>query len=332
MTAAEIKALVADPRLRILQTSSPVESTTWGMLDDKFFSKRPDVELRVYGSGFSACDLSFLPHLRNVRRFAADSLGKAKGVKYLASLENVESLTVGIYSLEDFDFLEYLPSGRLRALSLGPTRSKRPSLRQLARFDQLRTLSIERQQKDIEVISNLRFLEDLTLRSIGIEGLDLLKGLDHLRSLRIQGGGIRELSALDGLITISYFQLWMVKGLSNISVISKMLGLQTLSLQSLRNVRSIPDLSRLTALRGVYLEDMRGLEDIRALTEAPALEQLIHWRAQGMEPSQYLDLLKSKTVKRLSVGFGSLKKNKALEELAAQAGIGEADVSEFFFS
>jgi hypothetical protein len=51
----------------------------------------------------------------------------------------------------------------------------------------------------------------------------------------------------------------------------------------------------------------------------------------GMEPQQYMALLKSKTLKVLSVGFGSLKKNKILEDLANQTGIEPGEVSEFRF-
>ena len=71
----------------------------------------------------------------------------------------------------------------------------------------------------------------------------------------------------------------------------------------------------------MYLERMKGLTDVRALAAAPALEELLHTYAQGMKPEQYFDLLESKTLKRLLVGFGSQRKNKVLEDLAAQAGI-----------
>lgn len=303
LTAAEVEVLVADPQLRILQTSSPVEPATWDMLDEMLFSRRPDIELRVYGFYCSACDLSFLPRLRHVRRFAADCLIEAKGVEYFVCLENIESLSIGIYSLESFDFLEDLPIGRLRTLSLQATKSKRPSLRPLARFDQLRTLYIEGQQKDIEVLSNLCCLEDLTLRSISVDGLDFLRGLNHLWSLDIKLGGIRDLSALNGMGGIKYFELWMVRGLQDVSVISTMLGLQYLFLQSLRNISSVPDLSKLTALRRIHLENMKALQDISALTTAPALEELCHFPAQGMEPCAVRRFVKKQNAQAAVRGF-----------------------------
>ena len=188
LTAAEIDSLVSDPQLDVLQTSSPVESGTWDLLNDRLFAIRHDVALRVYGFYSSDCDLAFLLRLPNVRRFSADCLIKAHGIEHLATLENLESLSVGIYSLETFDFLESLPGSKLQSLSLGATKSKRPTLRHLARFDKLRTLYIEGQQKDIDAISTLSHIEDLTFRSISVDGLDFLESLNHLWSLDIKLG------------------------------------------------------------------------------------------------------------------------------------------------
>jgi hypothetical protein len=232
----EVESLAADPGLKILQTSAPVDAETWDLLNDGLFALRSDVELRVYGFYSTVCDLSFLRRLPNVRRFLADCLMDARGVEHIASLKNLESLSVGIYSLASFDFLEDLPHKNLAELSLGPTKSQ--------------TLT----------------------------------------------------------------------------------GLQSLSLRSLTKIHAIPDLSQLGALRRIYLENMKGLEDIRPLETAPALEELIHGSAMGMEPQHYMRLLKSKTLRALSVGFGNAKKNKILEDLANQAGLKPYQFSEFCFA
>ncbi len=327
LTSAEVKALVADPRVETIQTATPVDTATWELLDFELFSKRPEIELRVYGYYSADWDLSFLPRLRNLRRLSVDSLIAAKGHEHLSSIQDIESLAVGIYGLENFDFLAGLPGDRLRKLSLMATKSRRPSLRHVARFHKLKTLYLEGQRKDIEVIAQLSGLEDLTLRSVSIDGLDFLKPLNYLRCLDIKLGGIRDLSALNGMEGIRYLQLWCVRGLCDLSVISSMCGLENLFLQALRNVYSLPDVSKLTALRSVHLEDMKGIKDISPLALAPALEELIHLQASGMHPSQYVELLKSKTLKRLLVLFGSLKKNKELLDLATMAGIDQAEVN-----
>jgi len=312
LCAEEVDSLARDPQLRVLQTSSAVRAATWDLLNERLFSPRPDVELRVYGSYFSACDLSFLSEMTNVRRFSADCLRQASGIEHVAALINLESLSIGIFDLESFEFLERLPNTTLRELSLSATKSKKPSLAPLARFDQLRRLYLEGQQKDLEVISQLTMLEDLTLRSISVDGLEFLRDLSRLWSLDIKLGGSHNLAALEGMAGIKYLELWQVRGLNDISVVSTLTGLQFLFLQSLPNISTIPDLSRLRALRRVYLENMTGLKDIRSFAAAPAIEEFIHVSARGMEPDQYLELLKKPTLRRILVGFGSRRKNKVL--------------------
>src|SRR5438105_4713171 len=127
LTSAEIEMLVADRDLRVLQTAEPVENETWELLNARFFPLRPDVELRIYGHYNEPCDLSFLKRLTNVRRFAADCLLHTNAADSISQLEDLESLSIGIYDLEGFDFLSDLRANKLKALSLGATFSKKPS-------------------------------------------------------------------------------------------------------------------------------------------------------------------------------------------------------------
>jgi hypothetical protein len=332
LTRHEISSLVDDPHLKILQTCDAVEPATWEMINDLLFAARPDVELRVYGFYSSECDLSFLKQLTNLRHFSADCLMRAKGVEYTAELAALQSLSIGIHSLENFDFLSGLAHSGLRKLSLGATKSKKPRLRALERFSELRKLYLEGQEKEIEVISRLPCLEDLTLRSITVNDLGFLCNLSRLWSLDIKLGGINNLSALSGMGGIKYLELWQIRSLADISVISTMHGLQYLFLQSLPHITTIPDLSKLRGLRRMYLENMKGLKDITALAKAPALEELMHCDAKGMEPKQYADLLTSKCLKRIFVGFGSNRKNQELLDQARAVGIQQFERSQFSFT
>jgi hypothetical protein len=122
LTAREIDELASKPDDRILQCASPVQPRTWELLNRKLFPRRPDIELRVYGFYSSTCDLSFANRLNSVRRFSADCLMKAVGVEHLSALEQLGELSVGIFSLESFDFLLSLPSG-IKSLFLAARRS-----------------------------------------------------------------------------------------------------------------------------------------------------------------------------------------------------------------
>lgn len=133
LTTAEVEQLASDAEIRVLQCATPVEPQTWNLLNESLFARRPDIELRVYGFYSSVCDLSFLRHLGNVRRFSADCLMNAVGIEHLACLENLSELSVGIYNLENFDFLNLIPTG-ITSLSLAATKSKKPRLDLLPRF------------------------------------------------------------------------------------------------------------------------------------------------------------------------------------------------------
>jgi hypothetical protein len=204
---------------------------------------------------------------------------------------------------------------------LTATKSKKPCLNAIRRFSQLRTLFLEGQQKEIEALSELHQLEDLTLRSISTSDINYIRGLDRLWSVDIKLGGITDLSALADMNGVKYLELWQIKGLKDISFISRMRGLQFLFLQSLPNVRQLPDVSQLMSLRRIFLENMSGVKDLSTLSTAPALEEFIQVSARGMKPEDYQPLQKVKTLKQVFVGFGSDKKNAALQELMAQTGV-----------
>jgi len=175
LTFAGVQQLAAEPGLRILQTSSPVDGKTWELINEKLLVSRPEVEIRVYGFFSRVCDLSFLSQLKNLRHFSADCLHKASGIEHLAGLEKLESLSVGIYALENFDFLREIPAG-LRELALATTKSKKPRLDELGRFHSLQRLFLEGQQRGIDVLSSLTTLERLTLRSISTNDLGIESG------------------------------------------------------------------------------------------------------------------------------------------------------------
>ena len=96
----------------------------------------------MYGFYSLVCDLSFLGHVKNGRRFSADCLHRAVGIEHLADLQKLESLSVGIYDLENFDFLKEIAAG-IRELALAATKSKKPRLDHLARIHSLTRLYLE---------------------------------------------------------------------------------------------------------------------------------------------------------------------------------------------
>ena len=321
LSEGEIDSLVASPLLRVLQTDVPAPSATWDLINESLLTSRPDIEIRVFGHNGLTCDLSFLRQIRKVRRLSVDCLNNVVATEAIADLPDLRSLAVGIYNLESFDFLNGLDATNLTDVSLMATASKKPSVKILSRFPRLTRLYLEAQQKDIEVISGLMALEDLTLRSVTAKRLDFLRDLPRLWSLDMKLGGSKDLSALAGKSTLKYLELWQVRGLQDLSPIADVTGLQYLFLQSLPLVTNLPDFSALTHLRRIYLENMKGLRDVAAVDLAPAIEDMIFVSAQNLKPDDFRLLLRKKTLKRMNVYFGSEKKNAALKSAAQAAGL-----------
>lgn len=330
LSSGDMSAMVDDTRIRVLQTSKPVRSKTWIELNSRFFSARPDVQLRVYGFYSSVCDLSFLWTMDKVRDFSADCLRRAQNIEAITRMPSLRRVGVGVFELQEFNFLADL-APEVEAIYLGATRSKKPSLRLLERFGELRELNVEGHRKDIEAISSLRKLEDLTLRSVSVEDFSFLRALSKLWSLDIKLGGSKNLRALADLENIKYLELWQVRGLVELGPISTLTGLQYLFLQSLPRVVRLPELGKLIRLRRLHLDNMKGLRNLEALCGAPSLEELIHFDARNHAPREYECLLKSKTMKALRVAFGSESKNNAFRAMLDAHQKAWHDLSEFEF-
>lgn len=279
-----------DPRCRAVQFSEPLSDAELVEVA-KLLQGYRDVTLRVYGHYQRGCDLELLRHFPFLRRFQVD-----------------------VFDLGDFRGLRHLPDN-LEYLGLGRTRSRTVSLAVLGRFQDLRELYIESHKKDIDVIARLSSLQDLTLRSITLPDLALLKSLNELRSLDIKLGGTRDLGLLPEIGHLRYLEIWMVKGLSDLSPIGGMRDLQYLFLQAIKNVQNIPSLKSLALLRRVHIETMKGITDLSGIAQAPRLEELLVVDMPHLQPEALRPFVDHPTLKRASVGLGSLRKNRDVKEL-----------------
>jgi len=326
----DINKLLKDKDLEVLQTAEAVDEDTLRRLNDSLFSKRPDVQFRVYGFYSSACDLEFLSLMTNVRDLSVDCLHNASGIEAIVSLPRIRRLGIGIWNLEDLGFLNEV-SDEIESISIGTTRSKKPDLAPLARFSKMKRIYLEGQRKNIEVVSQLGNLEKVVLRSITVPDLEFLKPLERLWSLEIKLGGTKNLAALKGMTRLKYLELWQVLGLSDLDVISTLTGLQYLFLQSLTRVGNLPDFRELTSLRRISLETMKRLQDVSTLRHAPALIEYIHIAANNLQPGDYLPLLENENVRKVRIGFGSDKKNNAFKALLSKYGKEWAEFKPFEF-
>ena len=328
VTKNDLEKLATNPKTQSIQFASPLTDKEIELLEIVIFSKRPDISLRVYGHYGETCDLSFIQRIPSLRRISADCLMDAKGIDAVIQLENLEHLGVGIFSLDNFDFLDKI-NPNLTELYLHQTRSKKPKINSIKRFEHLEYLYLEGQQKGIEAISNLKSLKKVVLRSISTSNIDYLKDLDHLWSVDIKLGGIKDFSGLTSLKSIKYLELWQVRDLADLSFISKLETLQNLFIQSLKQLTKLPDFSNNRKLRRIYLENLKGLNDLSTLKNASSLKEFIYLLAENQEPESIIPVLENPSVEKVFCKFGSDKKNNRFDELAKQFNKTEYEHSKF---
>lgn len=245
---------------------------------------RPEIGLRVFASP-DITDLEWLRFFPNLRSFQVDAMWDR---------------------LPSLDGLRHLPA-ELDALGIGST--KRPmSLAGLARFGRLRWLAVEGRHRDLEVISGLRTLESLMLRSVPLADLALLTPLDKLKSLDLKLGGTSDLRLLPRVGRLEQLEIWQVRGLSDVAPIGEVRTLQKLFLQSLPQVRRLPAFEELTTLRDVTLHAMKGVTDLTPLATAPALESLSLIAMGHLKPAHLRPLIGHPTLRRGLWNIGSMRK------------------------
>ena len=271
-----------------VQFEEPLDNQDYLVLASEL-ERRPNVRLRVYGHS-SFTDVDFLEHFPNVRKLSID----------LWSLDDLSGFQA-VRALDEFTFLG--------------TQTKSHSLDFLKRFPTLRKLYLEGHKKDIEVIASLSRIEHLTLRSITLPSFDLLTSLPALSGLEIKLGGSKNLDAIQALQALRYLELWLVKGLSDLSVIAEIKTLERLSLQALRNVRSLPSFRKLQDLRAISLETMKGLTDLAPIAEAPALEWLSLLDMPSISVEAVQCLVGHPSLQFFRAGLGSMKRNADAEAL-----------------
>ena len=283
-----------DRRVHTVQFEQPLVERDYRKLAG-WLADQPSITLRAWGY---VPDLEFLRFFPTLLRFATDTF-----------YESPESL----------DGLRHLRPD-LHSLALGST-GHRVSLSPLGHFTALRRLFLQGHTKDIDVLARLTSLRSRTLREITLPDLSVLLPLVELRALDLKLGGTRDLALLPRIGQLQDLELWMVRGLDDLTPLAETTTLRYIHLQALKRVASLPaDLSRLTRLESLWIETMRGLTDLTPLLTAPALRQIALVDMTHLAPEQVGVLAGHPTLRYLTAGLGSDKKNRAVRELVPLAG------------
>jgi hypothetical protein len=293
ISAAQLRPL--DQRCRRVQFCTALTDKDFEKLAN-FLEAYPHVELRVYGDYRRIANLRFLKHFPFIRR-----------------------LSIETFNLSAFDGIEYV-SDELESLTIGQTKSKKHSLQFLTRFSKLRNLEIGSHTKNIDVVSSLKSLENLTLRSITLPDLSLLLPLKSLLSLSIKLGGTNCIDLLPKIGKLRFIKLWMVRGLEDLTPIANVSTVQFLYLHALKNVTTLPSLRKLRKLRRVNLIGMKGLTELSSIANAPNLEELVAFEMSHLAPQGFLPFVGHKRLKHALIDIGNAKKSEEALKLLDLSG------------
>jgi hypothetical protein len=280
-----------DPRCGVVQFSSRLTEDDFIRLS-RFLEPYPNIPLRIYGHYDEEPDLSFLHYFPSLKRFQAD-----------------------LYGLKDLNGLNFLPDD-LKVLGLGQTK-RRLSLKPLARFKKLTDLYLDGHTKDLSVISELRNLVYLSLRSISLPGLAPLIPLQHLRSLSLKLGGTKDLSLLPKLSRLRHLELWRVKGLIDLTSVGNLTQLRSLFLQDLKQVARLPSFIQLSDLHRCHIQNLKGVHDLCPIAAAKNLRELIVLSMRHIPVAGFDCFRNHPTLQAASIGLGSLRRNAEVAELLA---------------
>ncbi len=302
ITAKVLQQIPADTRT--VQFSTQLNEADFRRLAD-FLRQRPEIGLRTFTHW--------------------GALGEERDVDFLVHFPFLKRLEIGIYRLRDLSGIAHVAPS-LEEFTFAQT-SRPWSLSFLADCPRLKTLYLEKQPRDIEVLGQLKQLEDLTLRSITLPDLSLLLPLKKLLSLDIKLGGTRDLRLLPEIGRLRYLELWQILGLADLDVLGEVATLQSLFLQALKQVKHLPSLKNLKRLRRVDLEKMSGIRDLAPLAAAPALEELAICDMKHLSPADFQCFVGHRRLRAATIGLGSVRKDR---EIAALLQLPEAPPSTEF--
>ncbi len=316
----QLERLAEDSRAQRVQMGHPIEDDTWRRIAGIVVARRPDLAVRVYGHYGQVCDLSFLHHLRELRRFSADRLdGEVRTLEALSELPHLESLSIGMRQLDSLDALRHV-APQLFELAIGATKTKRVPLAPLARFASLRSLHVEGITKDIDVIAALSTLHRVSLRSISASVGTLLAPLPELRDLWIGLGDKHALEPLRGHPSLRRIELWPARGLDDIGFLADVPALHELRLEALSRVDALPLMPTASALRHIVLTSMKDFTNVASFARLPHLEAFALWGIHKVAPSDLASLLESATLREVSVQLRSRRDEAQFERMRAAAG------------
>lgn len=234
---AAIEAKIAAGSHIILQFDRPIYSSELlKKINNLCGELGKNLEVRFYGHKFDASHLHFLP---DVAALSIDCLLEATNLSALNDLANLQRLSLGIYRLDEPNFLRSLQLRNLEQFALCETAKSNFDLTPLQVCSKLAEFYLVGHTKNIDCLANLPSLRILSLGQIPKkQNLEFVSKIPNLRRLTIILGG------RENILEIQH------------STLEELEILRVLGFGNLENLHAFP------SLRSLVIEDQIRLETI----------------------------------------------------------------------
>ena len=281
-----------------------------------------ELEIRFYGhysGAFNAKVIASVPHVVNL---SIDCLQRIENHEEIAKLQNLKSLSFGVYYFEDKLFLSQLNLKAIKKLVVGENHKKNIDLSCLSKCEALEELYIVGHTKNIDRLSSLPKLKKLSLGSIGKkQSLQFVNKISSLESLMLLLGGRESFEEVVNP-NLKKIEIIRVRGLERLGDLSRFPELSYLQIEDQIKIREVNFERPLLKLQDFKVITCKSLNRLNGLSK---LEGLGNLRIYGtaIELNDLLSIELPKTLKVFAFYTGAVKKDKEIRAILDKRGFSE---------
>lgn len=226
------------------------------------------LKIRFYGHCSGEFDANVLRYLPNVKNLSLDCLLHIENHEEVGKLENLNSLSFGVYYFDDKQFLSKLDLNSLKSLMIGENHKRNINLSYLSECKSLEELYVVGHTKHIETLGSLPKLQKLSLSSIGKkQSIQFVNKIQNLESLTLILGGRESIEELNNP-NLEKIEIIRVRGLETLGDLSRFHKLCYLHIEDQIKVKELffsKPLSDLTVLKIFTCKNLAQLHGISNL-------------------------------------------------------------------
>jgi protein phosphatase 1 regulatory subunit 7 len=268
---AVIESKIAEGNHVILQFDKPIYSgELLRQINNLCGEFGRQLEVRFYGHYGNCFDASVLHSLPDAAALSVDCLTEATNLSALSDLRNLRHLSLGVYRLEEPDFLKRLQLQNLETLCICETAKSNFDLAPIQTCNKLSELGLAGHTKNIHCLQNLPALRQLSVSGISKkQSLDFVSKIQPLKRLVIILGGRANISEIQHP-TLEELEIIRVLGFNNIDSLEAFPALRLLAIEDqirLEQVCFTPSIKNLQAFGIFNCKTLRKLEGLNYLTK-----------------------------------------------------------------